>query len=354
MSVSLEETMKEKPLFAGYKAYVIAGCAALFVGAGVLGAAGPARAEPVLKFATAMAPSNAVTTQCLKPIVDNINKKAGTDFKIQLVHAPTLANLGNVWDRVANGVADIGFGIHGSSNLPFPKSTVAGLPLLLPVDKLAEGSVALWHLYASGLIADEYKGVMPIALFTVPVQVLSMREPIKSIDDLKGKKIRAADKTISLMVEAVGASPISVPATETYQAVSQGLVSGSVANIIQLTVFRLAEVSKNQIVDIPLGSPAGFVVMNPAVPGKLSEKGRKVLEAETGEKMSREMGACFQKLDGFLWKKLEADKTQHFIKLAPAEKAKFEKALQTVNNEWINTTPDGKKIFASFSKDIGK
>ena len=82
-----------------------------------------------------MAPTNAVTTQCLQPFVDEINSKAGTDFKIQLVHAPTLASLTNVWDRVADGVADIGFGIHGSSNLPFPKSTVAGLPLLLPENK---------------------------------------------------------------------------------------------------------------------------------------------------------------------------------------------------------------------------
>lgn len=332
---------------------LLAACAALVFGTVILGAA-DARAETVLKFATSMAPTNAVTTQCLQPIVDDINKKAGSEFKIQFFHAPTLANLTNVWDRVANGVADIGFGIHGSSNLPFPKTTVAGLPLLLPEDKLAEGSVALWHLYESGLIADEYKGVKPVALFTVPVQGLSMRDPIKSVDELKGRKIRAADRTISLMVTAVGASPISVPAPENYQAVAQGVVTGSIANIIQLSVFRIAEVSKYQLFEIPLGAPAGFIVMNPDVPAKLSEAGRKVLAAETGEKMSREMGACFQKLNAFLMKKVHSDKSQVFIKLEPAEKAKFEKALQTVNEQWIKETPNGAKIYASFKKDVGK
>ena len=96
----------------------------------VIGACGVGqlRAETVLKFATAQAPNNAVTKQCFEPIVDNINKAAGSEFKVQLVHAPMLANLTNVWDRVANGVADIGFGIHGTTNLPFPKSTVGGLP----------------------------------------------------------------------------------------------------------------------------------------------------------------------------------------------------------------------------------
>ena len=331
--------------------WFLAGCLALAIGAC---GASPVRAEVVLKFATVQPPNSPVLTQCLKPIVTDINKAAGSEFKIQLFNAPNLANISNVWDRVANGVADIGFGIHGSTNLPFPKSTVVGLPLLLPVDKLAAGSVALWHLYASGLIADEYKGVKPIALFTVPVQGLSMRDPIKSVDDLKGQKIRAADRTISLMVTALGASPISVPSTENYQAISQGLVTGSVANVIQMIVFRIAEVSKYQLFEIPLGAPAGFIVMNPGVPGRLSEAGRKVLAAETGEKMSRQMGACFQRLDGFLKKKLHADKTQHFIKLAPAEKAKFEKALQPVNDRWIKETPDGDKIYASFKKDVTK
>jgi TRAP-type C4-dicarboxylate transport system substrate-binding protein len=332
---------------------LLAVCAGLIVGAGLLGAV-DARAETVLKFATAMAPTNVVTTQCLQPIVDDINKKAAGEFRIQFFHAPTLANLTNVWDRVANGVADIGFGIHGSSNLPFPKTTVAGLPLLLPEDKLAEGSAALWHLYESGLIADEYKGVKPVALFTVPVQGLSLREPIKSVDELKGQKIRAADRTISLMVTAVGGSPISVPAPENYQAVAQGVVTGSIANIIQLSVFRIAEVSKYQLFEIPLGAPAGFIVMSPDVPSKLSEAGRKVLAAETGEKMSREMGACFQKLNGFLMKKVKSDSSQVFLKLTPEEKAKFEKALQPVNDQWIKETPDGAKIYAAFKKGVGK
>ena len=331
--------------------YLSAGCLAIALG---IWAVAPARAEVVLKFASVQAPNSPVVTQCLTPIVADINKAAGSEFKIELINAPNLANITNVWDRVANGVADIGFGIHGSTNLPFPKSTVAGLPLLLPADKLAEGSVALWHLYESGLIADEYKGVKPIALFTVPVQGLSMKDPIKSIDDLKGRRIRAADRTISLMVTAFGASPISVPSTENYQAVAQGLVTGSVANIIQMTVFRIAEVSKYQLFEIPLGSPAGFVVMNPGVPGKLSDAGRKVLAAEIGEKMSRQMGACFQKLDGFLRKKLHDDKTQHFITLEPAEKAKFEKALQPVIDQWIKETPDGDKIYAAFKKDVSK
>lgn len=330
---------------------LLAGVAIVLEAALVLGA-GPLQAQTVLKFASVQAPNNAVVTQCLQPIVDGINKDAGSEFTVQLVNAPNLANLGNVWDRVADGVADIGFGIHGSSNLPFPKSTIAGLPLLLQSGKLDKGAVAMWHLYESGLIADEYKGVLPIALFATPVQVLSLRAPIKSLDELKGLKIRVADKTVSYIVTAFGASPISVPATETYQAVSQGVVAGSVANWVQLLVFRLSEVAKNHIEAVPLGSPAGFIVMNPGVPAKLSEKGRKILASHTGEPMSRAMGVCFNKLAEGLKGKLKSDATQNFIALDDAEKKRWENALAGVKDEWIKTTPDGAKIYDSFAKEL--
>ena len=204
------------------------------------------------------------------------------------------------------------------------------------------------------MIADEYKGVKPIALFTVPVQGLSMRDPIKSVDDLKGRRIRAADRTISLMVTAFGASPISVPSTENYQAVAQGLVTGSVANIIQMVVFRLAEVSKYQLFDIPLGSPAGFIVMNPDVPGSFRKRAQGSRGRDRRKDVASRWAPASKSLDGFLKKKLHADKTQHFITLEPAEKAKFEKALQPVNDQWIKETPDGDKIYAAFKKDVSK
>ena len=69
--------------------------------------------------------------------------------------------------------------------------------------------------------------------------------------------------------------------------------------------------------------------------------------------MSREMGACFQRLGMFLKKKLEADKTQHFINLAPPEKMKFEKALQAVNDKWIKERRTAKNL-RGVLQDIGK
>src|SRR6185436_287424 len=113
--------------------------------------------------------------------------------------------------------------------------------------RLAAAAVALWRLYASGLIADEYKGVRPLMLAPTPVQGLSSKRPVTTLADIKGMKIRASDRTVADIVTALGGSPISVPAGEVYQALSQGLVQASVANPFMLGPFKLKEVVNEHI-----------------------------------------------------------------------------------------------------------
>ena len=59
--------------------WFLAGCLALTIGAWD---ANQARAEVILKFATVQAPNSPVVTQCLTPIAADINKAAGSEFKI--------------------------------------------------------------------------------------------------------------------------------------------------------------------------------------------------------------------------------------------------------------------------------
>ena len=159
--------------------------------------------------------------------------------------------------------------------MPFPKSTIISLPLLVKEGQLAEAAAAIWGLYQSGVIADEYKNVKPLALVGTPVQGLSSRVPVGTLEDMRGLKVRAADKTVSDVVSALGASPISIPATEVYQALGQGVVSASVAGWVLIGSFRLDEVVKEHLEGVPLGAPAGFVIMNTNSYSSLVRKVRK-------------------------------------------------------------------------------
>lgn len=311
-------------------------------------------AQIVLKLATTLPPSNPLVSQFFEPWAKRVNAAAGSEFKIQVINGPTFANAVNVWNRTADGIADIGWGIHGAVNLPFPKSTIISLPLLVKEGQLADAAAAMWGLYQSGLIADEYKNVKPLALVGTPVQGLSSRVPVGTLEDMRGLKVRAADKTVSDIVSALGASPISIPATEVYQALGQGVVSASVAGWVLIGAFRLDEVVKEHLEGVPLGAPAGFVIMNPNSYSSLSPKGKEILDQFTGERLSREIGAYFEDLAQTLRNKSKADPNHHFRSVDESEGRKWEKALQPVIDKWIASAPDGDKVYSNFRAGINR
>jgi TRAP-type transport system periplasmic protein len=324
---------------------MVTAAAALFL-------AGPAPAQTVLKFATTLPASNPLIPEFFEPWVKKVNEAAGKEFQIQLVNGPTLANAVNVWTRVADGVADIGWGIHGAVNLPFPKSTIVGLPLLVEEGQLAAAAIAQWRLYQSGLIADEYKGVKLIGLVGTPVQGLSSRTAITRLEEMKGLKVRAADKTVADVVTALGGSPISVPATDVYQALNQGVVSASIAGWVLIGTFRLDEVLHYHLEGLPMGCPAGFVVMNSQAYDGLSPQGKKILDQHTGEALSGAFGAYFEKLATAMRDKVKANPAHHFTTLSPEEAARWKTALQGVIDSWEKQTPNGPAVLAAFRQQL--
>ena len=316
--------------------------------------AGDLKAETVLKFAVTVPLENATATQVFKPWADKVNEEAKGEFRIQ-VYGLELANSRNVWERTLNGVADIGWALHGTVGLPFPKTSVITLPLLVEDKQAGAASAALWKLYESGLLADEYKGVKVLGLVALPVQGLATKSKIAKFDDLKGQKIRSADKLSGDIATALGGSPISLSATEVYQALSRGVVDSAIANWIMMGAFRLTEVTNDYITGVPLGSPSGFIVMNPKSYEKLSDKGKQILEKHIGAGMSRSIGDGLERLSHNLRDSIVKNNNKYnVIELDAGDRKRWADALKAAEDRWIADTPDGKKVIEQFKAELEK
>ena len=55
--------------------------------------------------------------------------------------------------------------------------------------------------------------------------LLHTKKPVKTLEDLKGMKIRSTGFSAKV-VEALGAVPVAMPQGETYEALSKGIVDG--------------------------------------------------------------------------------------------------------------------------------
>jgi TRAP-type C4-dicarboxylate transport system substrate-binding protein len=87
---------------------------------------------------------------------------------------------------------------------------------------------------------------------------------VRTVEDLKGLKLRAGGPPNARWADALGASPVNVSVTETFEAMSQGVVDGTMAGISDLLAFRLMDIA-DSVTTVELGSPYSIANFSPTV-----------------------------------------------------------------------------------------
>jgi len=87
--------------------------------------------------------------------------------------------------------------------------------------------------------------------------MLLCNKPMRTLADVKGKRVRIGGAQWSRWAAELGATPVSVPQHETYEALSQGVVDCTVHSAPELTMVNLMEVVSDITPSIPGGVFAG-------------------------------------------------------------------------------------------------
>lgn len=86
---------------------------------------------------------------------------------------------------------------------------------------------------------------------------------IRSVDDLKGLKIRVMQSPTSIkMVKMLGGSPIAMGQADVYSSIQQGVLDGAENNEFALTIARHAEVAKHFSYDLHSRIPDVLLISN--------------------------------------------------------------------------------------------
>lgn len=123
---------------------------------------------------------------------------------------------GSVWATVTNKPEFAVFGLPFQySNIDAAKEVTANL-IRPELNKIADGT----GLYVLGNVYSGFR------------HMLSVKSPIKTLDDLKGMKIRVPNATIYVdMFKDMGANPTTTAFSETYQAFSRALLTAASATL---------------------------------------------------------------------------------------------------------------------------
>jgi TRAP-type C4-dicarboxylate transport system substrate-binding protein len=189
---------------------------------------------------TAWGPSHA-----LYPWIKQVEEATKGRVKIEVFPSQTLVKGIDMWKGVRSGIADMGWCVQGYWPDQTPLSDSISLPFL-PIKTAEQGSEVLWKVYEKfPSMQKEYGEIQPIVLHTTsPNFLLTSKKQVKTLEDVKGLKLRTLGGPPIDMAKALGAVPTLIPMPDVYQSLDKGVVDGAVAPWEAIHGFRLYEVVK--------------------------------------------------------------------------------------------------------------
>src|SRR5687767_15342643 len=187
-----------------------------FLLAATLAAASIAAHAQELRLHTFVPPVHVIYREIITPWAQDVAKATNGAVKVTLYPSMQLGGKPpELFRQAVDGVVDMVFTLPGYTSPAFPRTGIIELPGLK-----ADGFAAtdmMWDLLDPYLL-PEYKGVKVIALWGAEDAGLMTRtsKAFRSMDDLKGLRLRAPSAAQAKQIQHMGAVPIAAPITEVY------------------------------------------------------------------------------------------------------------------------------------------
>jgi TRAP-type C4-dicarboxylate transport system substrate-binding protein len=170
-----------------------------------------------------------------------------------------------------------------------PLSTVSGdVPFLDGVDlaglhpdieQARKAAIALVPIANKEL---EKFGSQIVAIYPFPAQVIWCRQPVSSLADLKGRKIRTFGASLNDVVTSIGAQPVSIGFPEVYSALERGVADCAVTGTGSGNAAKWYEVTSS-IYNLSVGWAVAAYYVNTAWWNKLDQPTRDLISATMKE-----------------------------------------------------------------------
>lgn len=282
-----------------------------------------------------------------------IEKRTAGKVQITVFPGGTLTPADKCYDGVVKGISDIGFSVLAYTRGKFPLTEVSDLPL-----GIKSG------LVASKAFNDYYKKFKPKELDEVKIMylhghgpgILHTKKGVTKLEDLKGMKIRCTGMAAKI-VTALGGVPVAMPMGETYDALSRGVVDGSMAPYEALQGWKWGEVVRFTTENFGSSYSTGmFVVMNKDKWNSLPPDIQKIIE-QVNEEYIEKQGKLWDEID-----KAGRDATiklgNQIVPLSQDEDWKWQKAVKPLLDEYKKNMKDkglpGEEVLSFYLQTIYK
>jgi len=271
-------------------------------------------------------------------------KAANVGLEIQVFPGASLFKANEQWNALVNGQLDI-----SSFPLDYASGKVRAFGATL-MPGLVRSHERAARMNDSPFMKDirariDKAGVVVLADAWLAGAMASKRGCIRKPEDVKGLKFRSAGPTFAQMWQSAGASIVSIPSNEVYNALQTGVAEATDTTSGSFVSFRLYEQLK--CVTAP-GDNALFMMYEPVLMSKkafdrLDKKQQEALRA-AGKKAEQYFAKEAKGLDDEMIKAFKQHNVE-VVTLTPAEyDAWLKVARESSYAEFAKEVPTGKKL----------
>lgn len=315
-------------------------------------AAGAAHAQTVtLKVASFEPPTAPITGGVIIPWAEEVSKASGGTLKIEVFAGGTLGRSPlQQLKLVQDGVADITWTVPGYTPGRFDDAEVAELPFLM--ERSLDGSLAMTRLHARGLLAG-FDDIKLLLLGTVPANNIHSRTPIRTLADLKGKRLRIGSSQLAKLAEFIGAVPVQIGGNAVAEALSKGVIDGSLNEWNFVATFKIDEVVRNHLV-LPMGAIAVMVPMLKSKYDSLPPQAKAAIDRLSGEALARRFGTHVDSVNEASRERVSKSGKNTVIIPTAAELEAWRKATEPVTDAWRKAKPKNEQIYQATVEELKK
>lgn len=328
----------------------------LTLGVATLLVPGAAFAATELTMQDIYAPAQTQTVEIIKPWTEAFAKKTGGAFSVHHFPVSSVVEITEAQSAIKSGMLDMG--VWAPSQQPKNSGYAYLLNLPFAFKSSRHGTELAWQMYETyPEVKKDVDNTGELLAMWVGASFgfCSIKEPVVSPANIKGKRVLTLVPGDSKTIEAWGGIPVYVTPSDAYVGLQRGMGEICFTALPYMKGLRLMEVAKS-VTEMPVSQSLMILSVNRDVWNSLSAEEKAMLKEGMGRDFSMRIAASLDE-DIAEVNKLFTENKGEAIILTPEQRKVFadsaESLINQTNGYWVGHLKDcGVKDAAGWMKKV--
>ncbi len=237
-------------------------------------------------------------------------------------------------DQARDGIVDVVWTVVGYTPGRFPRTEVFELPFMMT--NASAASKAFWQMFETHMEETEFSDLKILGTWVHGPGLIHSKDPVASVDDLQGVKIRGGSRTVNNLLVELGATPVGMPVPAVPESLSKGVIDATTIPWEVTAALKVPELVGNhtEFGEESLYTLTFVLAMNKAKYDSLSDEMKAAVDSASGEAFSIFAGATMEESDAPA-RKLAVDNGNNIIQLDDAQIAEWKSAAEPIYAAWV-------------------